>query len=403
MYQQYLGLMRVATWTWWRHKEFSRGISLDTISTYAVYMLIKNAIERLHHGFHTAVAVFRVGFSFLLASGAVGSSVAGRRSPYRFSRETGLIGAVDIGGTKIAVGMIDEAGKVRARLQHSTDADRGYGHALANIREMLETTAHSAGTEVSGIGIGSTGPVDPLTGEFGNVNFFPKWKGENLVKDLAGLFCVNVAMENDADAAALGEAAWGAGKNKKRLIYVTVGTGIGTGFIVDGNLYRGVENSHPEMGHHVVDPSGPLCDCGCHGCWESLAAGPGMTAWVRKEAPDDYPYGTDLSAKRICELAAEGEELAQRAVEREAYYLGLGLANLITLFTPDAIVLGGSVMKSAHLFLDGIREIIRQSCRLVPFDKTELTLASLGEDANLIGAARVWHHRFSGRGGQRAC
>ena len=314
-----------------------------------------------------------------------------------------MIGAVDIGGTKIAVGMIDEAGKVRARLQYPTDADRGYGHALANIRGMLETTAHSAGVEVSGIGIGSTGPVDPLTGEFGNVNFFPKWKGENPVRDLAGLFRVNVAMENDADAAALGEAAWGAGKNKKRLIYVTVGTGIGTGFIVDGNLYRGVEHSHPEMGHHVVDPSGPQCDCGCHGCWESLAAGPGMTAWVRKQAPDDYPYRPDLSAKRICELAAEGDELARRAVEREAYYLGLGLANLITMFTPDAIVLGGSLMKSAHLFLDGIREIIRQSCRLVPFDKTELTLASLGEDANLIGAARVWHHRFSRRGGQRAC
>ena len=87
--------------------------------------------------------------------------------------------------------------------------------------------------------------------------------------------------------------------------------------------------------------------------------------------------------------------MAQRAVEREAYYLGLGLANLIVLFTPDAIVLGGSVMKSAHLFLDGIRKVIRESCRYVPFEKTELALASLGDDANLIGAARVWHHRFA--------
>jgi glucokinase len=230
------------------------------------------------------------------------------------------------------------------------------------------------------------------------VNFFPKWMGENLVKDLAAIFDVTVAIENDGDAAALGEAAWGAGKNKKSLIYVTVGTGIGTGFIVDGNLYRGVGYAHPEMGHQVIDPSGPLCDCGFHGCWESLAAGPGMTAWMLKEAPDDYPYRADLSAKRICELATQGDELAQRTVEREAYYLGLGLANLVTLFTPEAIVLGGSVMKNAHLFLDGIRKIIGESCRLVPFEKTEITLASLGEDANLIGAARVWHHRFSGRG-----
>jgi glucokinase len=309
-----------------------------------------------------------------------------------------LIGAVDIGGTKIAVGMIDDAGVVCARLQCPTDADGGYPRALTNIRRMLEMTATTAGTEISGIGIGSTGPVDPFTGKFGCVNFFPKWMGENLVKDLAAIFDVTVAIENDGDAAALGEAAWGAGKNKKSLIYVTVGTGIGTGFIVDGNLYRGVGYAHPEMGHQVIDPSGPLCDCGFHGCWESLAAGPGMTAWMLKEAPDDYPYRADLSAKRICELATQGDELAQRTVEREAYYLGLGLANLVTLFTPEAIVLGGSVMKNAHLFLDGIRKIIGESCRLVPFEKTEITLASLGEDANLIGAARVWHHRFSGRG-----
>lgn len=314
-----------------------------------------------------------------------------------------LIGAVDIGGTKIAAGIVDDEGRVRARLQCPTDPAGGYARALANIRSMLETTSLTAGVEISGIGIGSTGPVDPITGCFGEVNFFPRWKGENPVKDLAAVFPVNVAMENDGDAAALAEAALGAGKNAKKLLYVTVGTGIGTGFVADGNLYRGVENSHPEMGHHLLDPSGPLCDCGFHGCWESLAAGPAMSAWMQKEASETYPHRADLSAKRICELAGEGDKLAQRAVEREAYYLGLGLANLVTMFTPDAIVLGGSVMKSAHLFLDGIRKVIQQSCRLVPFEKTELRLASLGEDANLIGAAQVWHHRFSRGGAQRAC
>jgi len=310
-----------------------------------------------------------------------------------------LIGAVDIGGTKIAVGMVDDEGRVRARLECPTDPDRGYSHALANIQRMLETTALTAKNQISGIGVGSTGPVDPITGEFGDVNFFPNWRGENLVKDIARLFHVKVAMENDADAAALGEAGWGAGKNKKRLIYVTVGTGIGTGFIVDGQLYRGVDHSHPEIGHHLIDPSGPSCACGFHGCWESLAAGPAMTAWMEREVPAGYPHRAGLTAKRICELAAAGDNLAKRAIEHEAYYLGLGLSNLVTMFTPDAIVLGGSVMKSAHLFIEGIRKVIRQSCRLVPFDKTELTLASLGEDANLIGAARVWHHRFANSGG----
>lgn len=313
-----------------------------------------------------------------------------------------MIGAVDIGGTKIAVGMIDGDGKVLARLECSTDADRGYADALRRIMEMLRATAQTANAKISGIGIGSTGPVYPLTGEIGEVNFFPHWKGENPVRDLSRTFQVKVAMENDADAAALGEAGWGAGQHKSRLIYVTVGTGIGTGLVFDGQIYRGVDQSHPEIGHHVIDPSGPLCVCGFHGCWESLAAGPAMVSWVESNMPKDYPHRDHLTAKRICELAQDGDELARQAVGREARYLGLGLANLVTLFTPDAIVLGGSVMKSAPLFLEEIRRTICRCCRLVPYEETELALASLGEDANLIGAARVWHHRFEQKRGRRA-
>lgn len=311
-----------------------------------------------------------------------------------------MIAAVDIGGTKIAVGIVDGSGTVLARRECSTDYSRGYANARNNIYAMLSAAADEVHTKISGIGIGSTGPVLPLTGEFGDVNFFPEWKGENPVRDLSERFHVTVALENDGDAAALGEASWGAGKNKKRLMYVTIGTGIGTGFIIDGHLYRGVDFSHPEIGHHLVDPLGPPCVCGFHGCWESLAAGPAMTAWMNEQAPSDYAHGRDLSAKRICELAIAGDDLARRAIDHEAHYLGLGLANIVTMFCPDAIVLGGSVMKSAPLFLSRIKEVIRKSCSLVPVDKTELTLASLGENANLIGAARVWYHRFQNDGAQ---
>jgi glucokinase len=313
-----------------------------------------------------------------------------------------LIAAVDIGGTKIAVGIIDSEGEVLARTESPTDPDRGYAAALLRVTEMLHATAQTAGVKISGIGIGSTGPVYPLTGEFGDVNFFPNWKGENPVKDLSQIFKLKVAIENDGDAAALGEAGWGAGRNRNKLIYVTVGTGIGTGLLFDGQLYRGVDQSHPEIGHHLIDPSGPACLCGFHGCWESLAAGPAMVAWIEKNAPPDYPHRVGLTAKRICELAREGDFWASRAVENEGRYLGLGLANLVTMFVPDVIVLGGSVMKSAPLFLEKIRKIIVASCRLVPFERTELALASLGEDSNLIGAARVWHHRFGSEGATSA-
>lgn len=306
-----------------------------------------------------------------------------------------MIGAVDIGGTKIAVGMVDDTGLVHSRLESPTDADQGYAHAVNRITSMLQEVAISAQSKLTGIGIGCTGPVYPRTGEIGNVNFFPNWEGQNPVRDLADRFRVKVAMENDADAAALGEAGWGAGRSKSRLIYVTVGTGIGGGVILDGRVYRGVDDSHPEFGHHVIDPSGPPCLCGFQGCWESLAAGPAMVTWIKSVAPTDYPYLKELSAKRICELAMEGEKFALQAVERETYYLGLGLGNLVTLFVPDAIVLGGSVMKSAGLFLQGIRNVIKESCKFVPWERTELSLASLGENANLIGAARVWHCHFA--------
>jgi glucokinase len=303
------------------------------------------------------------------------------------------IGAVDIGGTKIAVGMVDDAGKVLVRTQAPTDPNN-YADSLNLIAGMLRDTAQKAGVEFAGIGIGSTGPVDPMRGEFGDVDFLPGWRGKSPVEDLAQIFNVRVALENDGDAAALAEAGWGAGKNRSRLIYVTVGTGIGGGIIIDGQLYRGVDGAHPEVGHQVIDLTGPQCSCGFRGCWESLAAGPAMVAWLEKNAPATYPHREGITAKQICELAGKGDKLALQAVEHEAYYLGLGLANLINLFTPDAIVLSGSVMKSAPLFLDRIRELIRSGCRFVPAEKTQLTLASLGDDTNLIGAARVWHYRF---------
>jgi glucokinase len=301
-----------------------------------------------------------------------------------------VIGAVDIGGTKIAVGMVDDAGRVLSRIQTPTDPN-DYAAGIEQITSLLGKVAKEAGAKISGIGIGSTGPVDPMRGEFADVDFLPGWRGKRIVNHLAEIFKVSVALENDGDAAALAEAGWGAGRNRSRLIYVTIGTGIGGGIILDGKLYRGVEGAHPEIGHQIVDPAGPECSCGFRGCWESLAAGPAMAARYKRRNPAQNPV---ISAKRICELARRGDRLALEAVEHEALYLGLGLANLISLFAPDAIVLSGSLMKSAPLFLDRMRAVIRSGCRFVPAEKTELNLASLGEDANLIGAARVWHCRF---------
>lgn len=305
-----------------------------------------------------------------------------------------MIGAVDIGGTKIAAGMVDEKGGILCRLESPTQPEHGFDHALARIAAMLREASRRAGAPVTGIGIGCTGPIDPFTGIVGKVDFLPGWEGGNLADGLGSEFKVPVALENDADAAALGEAGWGSGRGKRNFIYVTISTGIGGGIILEGRLYRGVDGAHPEIGHHVIDATGPSCFCGAHGCWERLASGPAMVDWFTSQLPAQKRPSASLDAREICDRAVRGDELCRKAVEREAFYLGLGLANLVTLFTPDAIALGGGVMKSANLFFGPAAEVVRQNCGLVPFEKTELLLASLGPDTALAGAARAWFHRF---------
>ena len=231
-----------------------------------------------------------------------------------------MLGVVDIVGTKIAVGIVDDAGRVLSKLESPTDAHRGYANGLERMISMLRAAARDAGAKISGIGIGSTGIVYPFSGTFGDVDFLPGWQGDNAVEDLAQEFGVTAALENDADASALGEASWGAGKGKSRLVYVAVGTGIGGGIILGGQLYRGADMAHPEIGHHVVDPSGPLCSCGFRGCWESLATGPAMVAWLKLNATTEHRYPADTTAEQICRLAQQGDELARRAMATDRYF-----------------------------------------------------------------------------------
>ena len=217
-----------------------------------------------------------------------------------------VIGAIDIGGTKIAVGIVDDAGKVLSKLESATNARGGYANGLQRIIGMLRETAREAGVEIGGIGIGSTGIVYPFSGAFGDVDFLPDWQGNNPVEDLAREFSVTTALENDADASALGEAGWGAGKGKSRIVYVTVGTGIGGGIIIDGQLYRGADMAHPEIGHHVIDPSGPLCSCGFRGCWESLATGPALAAWLKNECSCGPPLSRGSHGQTNLHACATG-------------------------------------------------------------------------------------------------
>lgn len=300
-----------------------------------------------------------------------------------------MLGAVDIGGTKIAVAAVLEDGSIATRCECPTDPAKGFQHAIERIKQML----HSVSSEASpfkGIGIACPGPLDSATGVIGDVGTLPGWQGCNLVEEITREFGVTVAVENDADAAALAEANWGTTTNHQSFIYLTISTGIGGGIIFSGQLYRGVGGVHPELGHQLIDSSGPLCYCGSRGCWESLASGWGMVAWMREQCAND----SISSASEICERARSGDPLAVRAVKRQGHFLGLGLANLVTMFTPDVISLGGGLMKSSELFLDGAIAVVRKTCTQVPVEKTRIIMASLGSDVALLGAAQAWLCRY---------
>jgi glucokinase len=305
-----------------------------------------------------------------------------------------IVGAVDIGGTKIAAGAISEDGRILVSREIPTLPESGFAFAMQRTTAMLHEIASTAGVSFEGIGVACPGPLDPWTGVIDEVGTLPGWQGGNLVESLGSAFQVPVAVENDADAAALAEGHWGAGNGSLHLIYVTISTGIGGGILLNGQLYRGANGAHPELGHQIIEASAnTVCYCRAKGCWESLASGTAMAAWVQEQSP----LATPRTGEEIGALAESGDPLALRAMEREGYYLGLGLANIITLFTPHTIVLGGGVMQSSHLFLDRTLNVVKQVCTQVPAARTIVTTASLGSVTGLAGAAQAWFARYSPR------
>jgi glucokinase len=287
-------------------------------------------------------------------------------------KEQRFIGAVDQSELQITVGIVDEDGRMLITAEFSTDVHLSYSDGLQRIQEVLRNIAHEAQVKISGIGIRYSGEVDPITGAFGDVAFLPSWKGNNLVEDLARKIDVPVALENHAVAAALGEALWGEQKDKSRVIYMSVGAQIDVGVVIDRQLRRAAE-------------------IGFQGSRVSVAASRDMVSWFKKQAHAGHKY-RNITVEEICKLANQKNKLACRAIRREAHYLGIALANLIDEFRPDAIILGGSLMNSADLFINGIRKAISTRC---PLAHTKLARPSLWKDANLIAAAAVWHHRFN--------
>lgn len=313
-----------------------------------------------------------------------------------------VIVGIDLGGTIVRAGTFDSQGKLLIVHETSTEAARGPELGLKKIQGLIEQVLTESGTKsLIGIGIGSTGPLNPLRGIINNPFTLPTWDNVAIVEWMQKSFSVPVTLENDADAAALGEFWQGAGRDAKRLYAVTVGTGIGTALIIDGQIYRGLEESHPEGGHMVLDPSGPLCYCKMRGCWESLCAGPA----IERQTREANLTGSHLlamsegdrekiTARMVFEAARMGDMAALTIVEKVSEYFTQAILNIAILFAPHVIVLSGGVMRSVDLFMPNIQQTMQAYREMVPTHRIHIVPAQLGYYAGLYGSAYTIFNKY---------
>jgi len=314
------------------------------------------------------------------------------------NKERKLILGLDIGGTKIATALATAQGEIRARGYSPTLAQAGPEAVTNSILAAIDETMCSGKIESSqllGIGLAVAGAIDSDSGRVIFSPNIPGWCEVSLGELIEQRFGVPTYLGNDANLAALGEWCFGVKKSVANLIYITVSTGIGGGIVANGKLYTGVCGTAGEIGHMTIDVNGPRCNCGNIGCWETLASG---TALAR-EAVRQISQGTrtaiidradgDLSkidAKLVFLAAQRGDELAKELISRLGYYLGVGLVNLVNIFNPELILIGGGVAKMGDLLLQPAINIVRERAFSKSANAVEIKPALLGDDSGVLGA-----------------
>lgn len=245
--------------------------------------------------------------------------------------------------------------------------------------------------QVQAIAAACPGPMDPINGIIISPPNLPEWKYFPLQEHLSNTFVVPVALNNDANLAALGEWSFGAGKGFSDLIYLTISTGIGGGIILNNQLFMGSHGYAGEIGHTTLINNGPLCSCGQTGHLESIASGPAIVRWVRSKLEDEslkvhFPEG-ELTAKLISDAAEKGNQLAVAAYERAGKYIGLAIADLLHIFNISTFVIGGGVSRAGELLFGPIRASIQESVISdIYLEDLQVLPAALGDNSGLMGA-----------------
>lgn len=302
---------------------------------------------------------------------------------------------IDLGGTTIKAGIVNEVGELLVKAQVPTGAADGAAAVLERIGALADELCRRLGITrkgLKGIGIGVPGSVE---GEQGLVRLAPNlfWRDFPLVEELSVRLDLPVAVDNDAHAAALGEMWLGAGRGFQSLLMITIGTGIGSALIINGCVWRGFFGYGAEMGHVKMLPDGPPCHCGGRGCLETQASATAMVRRFREYLDDGRPSRLQdhpgLDAREILAAAAGGDELCLQVVDEAAVFLGRALANAVLLAGPEVVILGGGVVQAGEVFLAPIRRHLKEALGGWETRALPVVGAALGNDAGIIGAARL--------------
>lgn len=306
---------------------------------------------------------------------------------------------IDLGGTKIAMGLCED-GEILKKVIFPTQAGSGFDGVIAVIEEAFRHVSSGFDVKkIAGIGVGSAGQINGATGE---VIYSPNlnWRNAPLGATLKEKLGIEVRVLNDVRAATMAEHKYGNGKGCANFVNIFVGTGVGSGFVVNGQLVNGVTNSAGEIGHICMDPEGPLCGCGNRGCLEAFASGTGMENHVRfllksgrKSILHELAEGRleNVRGPLIGQAAARGDEVALEAIRRVGKYLGIALANVHTMLNPEVILLGGGMMALKEYFYDEMLNTMKKHVLPVADRGAGLIkTAKFENDAVLLGGAAIF-------------
>lgn len=309
--------------------------------------------------------------------------------------EPARILGIDIGGTKLAVGVATPDGRVLADARRASGAHEGPDPMIRRVvdlaREVLERAEVGIG-EVDAIGIGCGGPLDPWRGVVLNALNNPGWVDVPLVARIEAELGRPTFLDNDANAAALGEHRFGAGRGTAHMVYLTISTGVGGGLILDGRLYHGANGNAGELGHVSVQVvGGRRCHCGAIGCLEAYCSGTNIAARFREalEAGATSALTEDITAEWVADAARGGDVLARRIWDETMVLLGGGITSIIHAFNPELVVLGGGVTRSGDLLFEPVGRVVAERTMPWLLEPVRIVPAELGELTGVLGAVAV--------------